>query len=67
MKQIKDYYFKQLYDEPVLMSGANLPHQDLGPYEFVDCHFHPRLWEALEQMYNTSHFTNCNWSPLRRI
>ena len=60
MKQIKDMYFKQLHDEPALMSGLQLPDPKAGPYAFVDCEFHPRLWEALQQMYVGSTFDGCN-------
>lgn len=59
MKSFKGFYFKQLHDEPGLMSGLNLPDPDKGPYEFRNCEFHPRLWEALEQMYGASIFIEC--------
>lgn len=63
MQRYENYYFKQLHGEQALMSGLPLPDQDQGPYEFVDCNFHPRVWEALQQMYHTSTFTKCNWTP----
>lgn len=61
MKTIRNYYFKQLHDEPMLMSGANMPRPENGPFRFEDCEFHPRLWEALEQLYKGCEFDNCNW------
>lgn len=61
MHTYTNYYFKQLSDEPAIMSGLPLPNPTEGPYEFVDCEFHPRLWECLEQLYFTSTFQNCNY------
>lgn len=58
----ENYYFKALHDEPGLMSGCNLPDPDEPEgYHFVACDFHPRLFEALQQMYSTSTFTRCNY------
>lgn len=61
MKVFRQMYFKMLHDEAGLMSGLNLPDEDAGPYLFEYCNFHPRLWEALQQMYSGSRFIDCNW------
>lgn len=67
MKTIKDYYFKSLHDENMrLMSGLPLPDPADGPYKFVHCDFHPRVWEALEQGYALAEYVNCNWCPANR-
>lgn len=55
----ENMYFKQLPDESGLMSGLNLP--EPGEHRFINCEFHPRLWEALEQLYKDCTFTNCNY------
>lgn len=60
-KRYENYYFKSLPNEPGFISGLPLPAMTNGPYEFVSCEFHPRLWEALEQNYTTSTFKDCNY------
>lgn len=59
------YYVTTHNDPRSYMSGRHLPDPDKGPYHFDKCSFHPRVWEALQQMYQLSVFTNCNWSPTR--
>lgn len=55
----QDYYFKCLHDEDIdLISGLHLPDPNKGPYLFRHCEIHPRLWEAMQQMYTTSKFEN---------
>lgn len=53
MTIIKGCYFKQIYEEKSsrLISGLSLPPIEKGPYRFVDCTFHPRLWSAIQQLY----------------
>jgi len=50
MKEYKCYYFKGLPGESELMSGLNLPPAN-PPFRLVDCEIHPRLWEAIHQIY----------------
>lgn len=57
MKELKNYYFKFLYDEKPGISGLCLPNPD-KTYHFIDCEIHPRLWEAMRQIYNHCKFTN---------
>ena len=58
MRIIKNYYFKILHDEKLdLISGYELPDPEKGPYHFIDCEMHPRVWEALQQLYTASEFT----------
>lgn len=52
MIEIKNTYFKATHDEgPCYMSGLPLPAPDKGPYHFMDCDIHPRLWETMRQVY----------------
>lgn len=56
MKIFSGMYFKTLPDEKALISGLSLPRLPLNkqedcPYTFIDCEIHPRLWEAMRQMY----------------
>ena len=57
MKELKNYYFKFLYDEKPGISGLCLPNPD-ETWHFIDCEIHPRLWEAMNQMYSHCKFTN---------
>jgi len=63
MRKLSNRYYKTLEGEPLQISGLMLPDPDGGPYEFVECEFHPRLWEALQQMYRDSSYIRCNWAP----
>ena len=62
MTEIKNTYFKWMHDEKSkhtqYMSGEYLPDPDKGPYHFINCEIHPGLWECMQQMYNTSKYTN---------
>lgn len=56
--EVKGFYFKFLNDEDTrAISGCHLPKPE-KTYHFVDCEIHPRLWEAMEQMYHHCKFTN---------
>lgn len=63
MTKFENYYFKALHNEPGFMSGLPLPNPSKGPYEFIDCEFHPRTWKVLEELYTTSTFKNCYGGP----
>jgi hypothetical protein len=63
METIKNTYFKTLFSEgKIQISGDPLPDPAKGPYEFKDCEFHPRLWEALRQMYRNSILTGSSYA-----
>lgn len=65
MQRREDIYYKQRHDETeILLSGLHLPDPDTGPFEFIRCDFHPRLWETLYHEYHTSTFVRCNYSHL---
>jgi hypothetical protein len=55
-----DYYFKGVFGDRPLMSGCSLPNPERGPFEFVDCRFHPECKEWLEVFYTDSIYTNCD-------
>jgi hypothetical protein len=61
----RGYYFTALSGDPPLISGCNLPSETTG-IRFENCEFHPRLWEALQQMYSSCEFAGCNWRPAPR-
>ncbi len=59
MKEIKEHYFKLSFDEgrgQTLISGLPLPDPSKGPYKFVDCDIHPRLWTICRIFYAKSEF-----------
>jgi hypothetical protein len=65
MIEYKGYYFKATCEEGnIFMSGLPLPPltKEEGQ-KFIDCEFHPRLWETLEQIYVPAgvKFENCNF------
>lgn len=58
-KEIRNTYFKIAYHETMtLVSGMKLPDPENGPYKFIDCDIHPRLWETMQQLYATSEYIN---------
>ena len=49
MKEIKNKYFRMLHDEQSDLE--RLPPSSEGPYRFVNCEIHPRLWSSIQQIY----------------
>lgn len=53
MQVIKNMYFKLTYAEGQvgerLISGLPLPDPAKGPYTFINCEVHPRLWCVFRQ------------------
>jgi len=61
MIEIRNHYFKATFEERHrYISGLPLPDPGKGPYHFIDCDIHPRLWETMRQIYKScgSQFTN---------
>jgi hypothetical protein len=57
--EIKNTYFRYLYDEEgSFISGCHPLPNPTKKYKFVDCDIHPRLWEAMHQMYNHCEYEN---------
>lgn len=56
----ENYYFKAKAGEPAFMSGLPMPPACEGPYTFIDCEFHPRLWDYIKELYSDSTFINCD-------
>ena len=64
MKEIKNHYFKLSHNErTTLISGLPLPDPEGGPYRFVRCSIHPRLWSAIRQLYPNSQFVETYVGP----
>ena len=57
---IENCYFKVPYGGEPLMSGLVMPDPKAGPYHFVNCDFHPALWEVLKQDYEDCKFIDCD-------
>ena len=61
-------YFKATFEEGCkFISGLPMPDHRKGPYLFIDCDIHARLWEACTQLYKTSEFRNTYIGPTRSI
>jgi len=56
---IKNTYYKGVFGGQRFMSGCNMPNPDDGPYEFIDCTFHPGLSNVLKQDYGDSVYVDC--------
>jgi hypothetical protein len=54
---VRGFYFKYMPDEVTGISGCNLPNPN-RIYHFINCSIHPRLWEAMTQMYSHCLYTN---------
>ena len=65
MMQVKNTYFKFQYGEDCrhMLSGRPLPDPAAGPYHFINCDIHPRLWSVMRTFYKTSTFTNTYRGP----
>ena len=64
MTTIRNHYFKFLPDVPWQfcgMSGLPLPDPKQGPYEFIDCEFHPGIWSFVKQEYQGSEFKGTSY------
>ena len=62
MRELRNYYFKTLPGEEALMSGLQMPDPEGELCHFIRCDIHPRLWEAVTQIYKPKghRFTRCN-------
>lgn len=64
-KTYTEYYFKATHEEgAIYMSGLSLPDPKAGPYAFVNCSIHPRLFKVLSAEYPESTFVGCDYPPL---
>ena len=51
MRELRNCYFKTLPGEEALMSGLQMPDPEGELCHFIRCDIHPRLWEAVTQIY----------------
>ena len=60
MLRLENRYYKTCSGSVALISGLPLPPIDTGPYEFVNCDFHPCLDKEIEKYKQAGCvFINC--------